>query len=83
MLGRRIRYCAIVTRDELDRALIAAYGAGDGAEIARLYGAAGDASGSVDEACFFWVQAYVFALEAGLSEAQDYRKKLMAHGREA
>ena len=71
-----------VTRDELDAALLAAYQAEDNRLIARLYGEAGDASGDVDEACFFWTQAYVFALEAGMQEAACYRKKLKAHGRE-
>ena len=83
MPGRRIRYCDTVTRDELDAALMAAYAATDGAEIARLYGAAGEAADSIDEACFFWVNAYVFALEAGIPEAEAYRASLRAHGREA
>jgi len=82
MPGPRPKSSAIVTRDELDRALIAAFGASDGAEIARLYGAAALTAPSVDEACFFWVQAYVFALEAGIPEAETYRAKLRAHGRE-
>ena len=72
-----------MTRAELDAALLAAFAAGDGARIARLYGAAGDGAPDVDEACFFWTQAYVFALEAGIAEAEDYRMKLKAEGREA
>lgn len=72
-----------VTRDALDQALLAAYRSGDGAEIARLYGAAGDAAADVDEACFFWTHAYVFALEAGIPEAEQYRASLKKEGREA
>lgn len=71
-----------VTRDALDAALIAAHGAGDGAEIARLYGQAGDAAADMDAACFFWTHAYVFALEAGIPEAEIYRARLKAQGRE-
>jgi len=82
MNGRPIKSLNTVTRDELDAALIAAYTDQDNIEIARLYGAAGDASVSVDEACFFWTQAYVFALEAGIDKAQDYRAKLVKHKRE-
>jgi len=81
--GLQLRYWLSVTRKELDCALNAAYEASDGAQIAKLYGAAGDASASTDEACFYWVQAYVFALEAGILEAASYRAKLIQHGREA
>ncbi len=72
-----------MTREELDAELMVAFEAGDGAAIARLYGRAGDASADVDEACFFWTHAYVFALEAGLPEAETYREALRAEGREA
>ncbi len=71
-----------MTRDELNAALMAAYEIEDKSTIARLYGAAGDASDTVDEACFFWVQAYVFALDAGIEEAETYRANLARHGRE-
>lgn len=72
-----------MTRADLNDAILAAFAAGDGAVIARLYGAAGDAAPNVDEACFYWTQAYVFALEAGLKEAETYRAALAAEGREA
>lgn len=71
-----------VNRNTLDAALMAAHETGDGAELARLYGKAGDAAGDVDEACFFWTHAYVFALEVGMSEASVYREKLAQYGRE-
>ena len=74
-----------MTRDELDAALIAAHKAGNGSEIARLYQIAGDAAeqtGAIEEACFFWVHAYVFALEAGIDMAQDARAQLVRYGRE-
>lgn len=69
-------------REALDCALIEAFAADDRAAIARLYAAAGDQSPDIDEACFFWVQAYVFALEEGMPEAETYRLKLVAEGRE-
>lgn len=72
-------------QSSLDAALIAAHSAGDGAEVARLYGEAAsqsEASGEIDEACFFWVNAYVFALEAGLEEAETFRAHLVRYGRE-
>ncbi len=74
-----------MTRDELDEALLAAHEARNGAAISTLYGKAGDqaeAQGQIDEACFFWVQAYVFALEAGLPSAQEFGAKLKRYGRE-
>lgn len=72
-----------MTRDALNAALLAAHARDDREEIARLYGAAGDQADTVDEACFFWTQAYVFALEAGMAEAERYRTALVAQGREA
>jgi len=70
-------------REELDAALLKAFKAEDGAEVARIYGRAGDACDDVDEACFFWTNAYVFALEAGIPEAAEFRAKLVAEGRES
>lgn len=70
-------------REDLDAALLRAFEAGDGAAVARLYGRAGDKCSSIDEACFFWTNAYVFALEAGIPEAAEFRAKLVAEGREA
>ena len=66
----------------LDTALVAAHAARDGAEIARLYHQAGDQSADLDAACFFWTNAYVFALEAGIADAELIRSKLVANGRE-
>ena len=69
-----------MTRAELDRALIAAHDAGDGVHLAALY-ARGAAAETVPKAkAFFLTQAYIFALEAGLPEAETYRAKLVALG---
>ncbi len=86
MRGRPIRYLQRVRKEALDRAVLRAHERGDGAELARLYADAGDLaemSGRIDEACFFWVQSYVFALEAGLPIAEQVRGKLKRFGREA
>jgi hypothetical protein len=56
---------------------MAAHTAGNGAELARLYGEAADdfaAHGDFDTACFFYTQAYVYALEQGEPEAGRTRK---------
>ena len=70
--------------DNLDAAVIAAHAAGDGARLARLYGQAADAfagSGDVDTACFFYTQAYIYALEQGAPEAERYAALLKGNAR--
>ncbi len=72
--------------EALEAELVAARAAGDGASIAQIYGEAADraeAQGRVEEACFLWVNAYVFALEAGSAAARKFHARLVAHGREA
>ncbi|MCR8725056.1 hypothetical protein [Frigidibacter sp. ROC022] len=71
--------------DDLDDALLAAHAAADKVALMRLYARAGDlraASGRAAAACFFWTQAYVWALDAGASEAAELRRRLRAHGAE-
>lgn len=71
-------------RATLDRALVAAHDDGDPARTSSLYQRAAGAlmrEGDIDAACFFLTQAYVFALEAGMPEAEDLRRLLKAHGR--
>ena len=61
--------------DSLDAELLAAHAAHDGPRLSQLYGKAGearDAEGLTDAACFFWTQAYIFALEAGESSAERF-----------
>ena len=84
-IGPLSRLKDTVTRDELDAALRLAQQKADGTRVSELYGAAADLSekeGRTDEACFFWVQAYVFALEAGLTSADHFHAKLKQYGRE-
>ena len=72
---------------ELDRKIVEAHEAGDTAALAALYGeAAADAEGRglIDQACFLYTQAYVFALDAGLDTlAGEHKAHLVAHGRES
>lgn len=68
----------------LDAALLDAHAAGDGPRLASLYDEAADrfsAAGDIDAACFYWTQALIFALEAGLDEARYFAELLRRHGR--
>jgi hypothetical protein len=69
----------------LNDALLAAHLAGDNATLVRLYRKAGEAALPKDEVqgCFYLTHAYVFALEAGMLEAEELRAILVAKGREA
>ncbi|MFC2970211.1 hypothetical protein [Acidimangrovimonas pyrenivorans] len=69
---------------ELDRKLLAAHAEGDAAALVALYTRAGDAReavGDIPAACFYLTQAFVFALEAGLAEAEALNRRLFDHGR--
>ena len=58
----------------------------DGQRIARLYcqaGEAAEAAGNPDQASFYFVHAYVFALQEGMDLATDLHARLKAAGREA
>jgi hypothetical protein len=68
---------------DLDTRLIAAHEAGDRRALIGLYAEAADRMNDLDAACFFLTHAYVFALEAGTSEAAPLHARLKAHGREA
>ena len=83
--GPRATSRRIVRDEALDAAMLRAHEAGDSVEIGMLYGRAGDAAeraDDIDQACFFWVQAMVFLLEAGSAQADRYRLKLVRNGRE-
>jgi len=67
-----------------ERALREAHAANDLPTLARLYADVADAAeadGEIDSACFFLTHAWVFALQAGLAEAERLRERLAAHGR--
>lgn len=69
---------------ELDRRLLAAHAEGDAGALVSLYTRAGDAraaAGDIAAACFYLTHAFVFALEAGLPEAETLNRRLFEHGR--
>ncbi len=71
-------------RAALDRALLDAHGRHDAQALVALYTRAGDAAegrGEIDAACFYLTHAFVFALEAGLAEANELNKRLADRGR--
>lgn len=70
-----------MTRAELDAALLAAHEAEDRPALIRLYTAAAELPGSTG-AAFYLTHAYVFALEAGATEVQGLRDRLVALGAE-
>lgn len=73
------------TYTHLDSSIRAAHAAGrldrlaaGYAESATLY----ERQGEIDAACFFWTQAYVIALDAGIDSLADgVKAKLIAFGR--
>ncbi|MEM6823980.1 MAG: hypothetical protein AAF566_02615 [Pseudomonadota bacterium] len=68
-----------------DTALVAAHAARDVDTLVLIYqGAAerAEACGDIDRACFFFTQAYVWALEAGHAAAPALHAWLVARGRE-
>lgn len=71
--------------DRLEAAIQADFQAGNLADLAKNYakGAAlYERQGEIDAACFFWTQAYVLALDAGVDQlATTMSQKLDAHGR--
>ena len=73
-----------MSRSVLDAALRAAHAAGDPVALARLYAQAADAAEArrdPDATCFYLTHAFVFALEAGVPEAQTLNQRLVARGR--
>jgi len=67
---------------DLDARLLAADAAGNLADLTGLYIEAADAAKDEAAAGFFLTQAYVFALEAGLPQAETLRTRLIAMGRD-
>ena len=71
--------------DRLDSAIRDAHGDGRPDILAARYADGGtlyEDQGETDAACFFWTQAYVFALDAGIDDlAEAMRAKLDMFGR--
>lgn len=67
---------------DLDARLLAAHAADDRRELVCLYTLAAQQSHDPDASGFYLTHAYVYALELGLSQADDLRAELVAQGRE-
>lgn len=71
---------------DLEAKLLEAHARHDGVMLAQLYAKAAAKSeqdDQIDEACFRYTQAYVFALENGLTSlASDIHRQLLSYGRE-
>ena len=67
---------------DLDARLLAAHEANDRATLIALYQQAAEEAQTIDAACFFLTQAYVFALEVNHPDVQTIRARLRAEGRE-
>ncbi len=69
---------------EREASLLAAHEAGDLPVLIRLYAerARELEADDIDAACFYMVNAYVFALELGLPEHEEYFEFLLQHKRE-
>lgn len=67
-----------MTRDDLDRALLAAHARDDRTALIALYARASDMAAERTARAFYLTQAYVFALEAGTPEAERLRAGLQA-----
>jgi hypothetical protein len=72
--------------DSLHKQILRCHGRGEFDQLAGLYRQAGDLAhteGRVDEACFHYTTAYVFALDSGDEAlARHLHKKLVGFGRE-
>ena len=69
----------------LDQKLLDAHDQSDCPSLVSLYTKAAnecEQSGDTDAACFFLTHAYVFALQEGMSEANNLQARLVAYGRE-
>lgn len=71
-----------MTPETLNAAMLAAHEARDGPALARLYRMAADQADDPQAAGFYLTHAFVFALEAGMAEAVDINRRLVAAGRE-
>ena len=69
-------------RSDLDARLLAAHAADDRPALIALYGEASEASETDLARRFYLTHAYIYALEAGSTEAPGLRAALVAMGAE-
>jgi len=71
---------------DLNLDILLSHATGDAKALVALYRQAGhraEGAGRTDEACFFFTQAYVYALEAGdVGRANALKATLQSYGRE-
>tara|TARA_R110002126_G_C10490649_1_gene504130 strand:- start:34660 stop:34890 length:231 start_codon:yes stop_codon:yes gene_type:complete len=75
----------MVNAENLNAALLDAHDRAEGGRLAELYHRAASISeqaGEMDQACFYFTHAYVFALQEGLPMSTDLHARLKALGRE-
>jgi hypothetical protein len=68
--------------EDLDRRLLEAHAVEDWGALIQLYQEASGAARSVVARNFYLTHAYVYALEAGVPEADFLRKRLVEYGAE-
>ncbi|MEO9649190.1 MAG: hypothetical protein ABJ360_10740 [Roseobacter sp.] len=66
----------------LDRRLLTAHERNDTAQLSALYTEAANEADDVDATAFFLTHAYVFALDAGLQNANALQDRLIGMGRD-
>ena len=74
-----------MNQETLNQKIMAAHDMNDTATLGILYLKAGKffiANGDIDHGCFLLTAAYVFSLEAGITQAMEAKEVLINHGRE-
>ena len=74
-----------MNQEALNQKIMAAHDMNDTATLGILYLQAGKffiANGDIDHGCFLLTAAYVFSLEAGITQAMEAKEVLINHGRE-
>jgi len=66
----------------LNNQILAAFSTNDKEALAELYSQAARTASTLDSACFFATQAYIFALECNHDIRADLLDFLKQHGRE-
>jgi hypothetical protein len=74
-----------MNQEALNQKIMAAHDMNDTTTLGILYLKAGKffiANGDIDHGCFLLTAAYVFSLEAGITQAMEAKEVLINHGRE-
>ena len=66
---------------DLNQRLLDAHAAGDKRALVTLYAEAAGQAPTLDSACYFLTQAYVFGLETAHPDTPTLRARLAEHGR--